>query len=535
MTTITRTARRWGARGAVALTAGALAVTLLPATAHAAVTLPDPTIVGGNDKVIAGTTVQVSFPPFAGLPAGTEPANRTTHVAIVRSKQDCIDLRFTHPVQSQGVPFADLKKTIVREYAIPSKANDPQIETLRLCAWQIGIAPFDAPATLSHYVILPIKPNPAGAGVATFPLPGTPSIVGGTTPTGVPVGGSVRVSAGLLSPPSGGDRLSLRQLRRSVVARADADTCASGSNLQTWDLLAVGYNANDALVNVPVPGGTVGKYLCIDQLTATAQSPIIRTSTPALALITAAAPPPAVNLAQAATAVQGALSRVQEATRNLNGLLANPQANQQEVAAAIEEAQQAQEELQGAQAAAAVADPANAVNQQGDAGGVIANTPNQQQADAANSQVREQLAAALGASTVAVSPTSNPTLLSLATATGFDPLVTPVLGESTRNKAGISLKVSKPRKITRRKGFSVTLNVAPKTTRGGMRQYLLQMDGDQPTLLHKRSGFITTGARAKKYWISPKAPKGTYLLLSTFTPSVPGTPGLSIATPLTVR
>jgi len=535
MSTITRTARRWGARGSVAVVVGALAATLLPATAHAAVTLPDPTIVGGNDQVIAGTTVQVSFPPFAGLAAGAEPANRTTHVAIVRSTQDCIDLRFTHPVQSQGVPFADLKKTIVREYAIPSKANDPQIEALRLCAWQVGIAPFDTPAVLSHYVILPIKPNPAGAGAVTFALPGTPSIVAGTTPTGVPVGGSVQVSAGLLAAPTGGDALSLRQLRRSVVARADADTCASGSNVLTWDLLGVGYGVNDALVNVPVPGGTIGKYLCVDQMTATNRSPIIRTSTPALALITGAANLPVVNLAQAATAVRGALSRVQEATRRLNDLVANPQANPQEVAAAIEEAQQAQDQLQGAQAAAAAADPANAVNQQGADGGVVANTPNQQQADAANGQLREQLEAALGASTVAVSPTSNPTLLSLATATGFDPLVTPVLSGESKNTSGISLKVIKPKKIKRGKGFSVTLNVTPKTTRGGMRQYLLQMDGDDPTLIHKRSGFITSGSRAKKYWISPKSPKGTYLLLSTFKPSVPGTAGLSIATPLTVR
>lgn len=84
MTTIARAARRWRARGAIALTAGALATTLLPAPAHAAVTLPDPTIVGGNDKVISGMTVQVRFTPFARRPAGDETSNRTTHVAIVR-------------------------------------------------------------------------------------------------------------------------------------------------------------------------------------------------------------------------------------------------------------------------------------------------------------------------------------------------------------------------------------------------------------------------------------------------------------------
>ena len=143
--------------------------------------------------------------------------------------------------------------------------------------------------------------------------------------------------------------------------------------------------------------------------------------------------------------------------------------------------------------------------------------------------------AAVGSTRVSVAPGIAPTLLSLANATGFDPLMTPVLGEGKANAAGIKLRVTKPKKVTRGKGFSVTLNVDPKATRGGMRQYLLRMDGDQPTLVHKRSGFITTGQRAKRYWISPQSAKGTYALLSTFQPSVPGTPGVSIVTPLKVK
>lgn len=523
--------RRLAASSLIGLVAGAVALTALPTAAHAAGTLPDATVVGGSAQVIAGTTVQVSFAPFAGLAAGQQAANRDTHIAIVSSAQACEDLRFMYPLQSESVAFRELANTIVRDVAIPSRANDPQIESYFLCAWQLGIAPFGAPAVSSRKALWRINPNPAGNGAATFAVPATPVIVAGATPTGVPVGGAVQTAISLVTPPSRGDSLVMREVRRSVVNGPNADTCASGVTVQKWDLLRAGFGATDALLNVPVPGGTVGKYLCIDQSVSSSSSQVIRTSPPVIALITGAQPTPAVTLQQAAAAVQGALSRVQNATSNLSALLANPQADPQQVQEAANEAQQAQEQLQGAQAVAAQADPANPVNQAAD-GGAIANTPNQQQA---NEQLRQQVEAALAATTVAVAPGSNPTLLTLSRATGFDPLSTPVIAEGKGNAAGISLKVTKPRKITRGKGFSVTLNVAPKTTRGGMRQYLLRMDKDEATLIHKRSGFITTGSRAKKYWISPKAPKGTYLLLSTFAPSVPGTPGTSIATPITVR
>jgi len=516
----------------IAIAGMALGVVSTPA--HAAGTLPNPTIVGGDSKAISGTTVQVSFAPFAGLPAGTEPANRDTHIAVVSSAQACADLRFMYPLQSQSVPFNALGNTVIRDYAIPSKANDPQIETYFLCAWQQGIAPFGAAGTSSTKTLWRINANPAGAGTATPALPGTPTIVNGSTPNGVPVGGTVQVSAGLLAAPSRGDSLSLRQVRRSVVNSPNVGSCSAGASVQTWDLLSVGYGANDTLLNVGVPGGTVGKYLCLDQSVATVASALIRTSPPSVTLITGQNPSPLVNLQQAAAAVNSALSRVQNATRNLGALLGNPQANRQQVAEAIAEAQQAQEALQGAQAAAAQADP-NAAANPAATEGVIANAPEQQQATAANEELRQQLQAALGNSTVAVSPTSNPTLVSLAEVTGFDPLTTPVVEERVSNAAGISLSVTKPARVKRGKNFAVTLNVAPTTTRGGMRQYLMRMNGDQPTLVHKRSGFITTGSRSKIYKISPKLPKGTYVLLSTFQPSVPGTPGLAITTPLTVR
>lgn len=60
----------------------------------------------------------------------------------------------------------------------------------------------------------------------------------------------------------------------------------------------------------------MGTSLCIDQLTATVQSPIIRTSTPALALIIGATPPPVVHLTQAHhQAVAAAMEEGQQAIR----------------------------------------------------------------------------------------------------------------------------------------------------------------------------------------------------------------------------
>ncbi len=532
---MTTTRTRWAARLATAtMTAGLIGMSL-PATASAA-SSPSPFVEGGASAVKSGTTVPVSFPPFA-LDGGETWANRTVHARIVSRVGDC-NLgggRLAEPQVATSVPAGDLGFPFIATMAIPSRAQFASIESYYLCAFQMGEVRSNGRLTRveSDYVTWPIGAGPNAPVAPT--LPGTPALVSGGNATGVPVNGRVVVSAALIAPPARGDSLTSRQILHSVVDSADIADCTVGVNPTTNNIAAS--NLADVSVALTYPAGRAGQFLCVDQAVATTAYPTKRRSTPLIVPIT-----PAPSLATALTtnpreAVVSALGRAQQASRNLAAILAaaGGNANAPEVAEAIEEAQAAQENLQAARAAEALADPGNAVNQNADQGGVIANAASDAPVNAAADQLRQEMDATLAATTVTVAPGVAPTLLALADATGFDPLTTPVVAEGRANAAGIKLRVTKPKKVTRGKGFSVTLNVDPKTTRGGMRQYLLRMDGDQPTLVHKRSGFITTGQRAKKYWISPKAAKGTYALLSTFAPSVPGTPGVSIVTPLKVK
>lgn len=537
---MTTTRTRWGARLATAtITAGLVGMTL-PVTASAA-SSPNPFVEGGQNAVKSGTTVPVSFPPFA-LDAGENWANRTVHAYIVDGVANCNPngSRLASPKVTAAVPAAGLGLPYIASMAIPSRVEFAQIDNYFLCAFQLGEVSSNGRLSrvASDYVIWDIQagPNTPAPNNAVAPtLPGTPVLVSGGNATGVPVNGRVVVSVALIAPPARGDALGTREVLHSVVNSANVANCSGGAAPTTNRIGA--NNLSDISLAITYPQGRAGQYLCVEQSVTTTQHPNVRRSTPLLLPITQAAINPALGNTDVKAALGSALSRVQDASRNLSGLLAaaGGNVNAPEVAGAIQEAQAAQEELQAARAAEALADPANAVNQNDNQGGVIANAASDAPVNAAADALREQLDATVGSTTVNLAPGVTPTLFALASATGFDPLTTPVLAEGKGNKAGIKLSVTKPRKIMRGKGFSVTLNVDPKATRGGMRQYLLRMDGDQPTLVHKRSGFITTGKRAKRYWISPKAAKGTYALVSTFQPSVPGTPGLSIVTPLTVK
>ena len=537
---MTTTRTRWAARLAAAtITAGLIGMTL-PTTASAA-SSPNPFVEGGANAVKSGTTVPVSFPPFA-LDGGENWTNRTVHAYIVDGVANCNPngSRLAGPSVTTAVPFRDLGLPYIVNMAIPSRTEFASIDNYFLCAFQMGEVSSNGRLSRvdSNYVIWDIQagPNNAAPNDAVAPtLPGTPVLVSGGNATGVPRNGRVVVSAALVAPPARGDSLTSRQILHSVVNSANVANCTGGTN-PTLNRISAN-TLTDVSIALTYPQGSVGQYLCVDQAVSTTQHPTVRRSAPLLLRITQGVVNSALTNTNVQAALTSAVNRVQNAGSNLAALLAaaGGNVNAPEVAEAIQEAQAAQEELQAARAAEALADPGNAVNQDNAQGGVIANAASDAPANAAAEQLRQQMDAAVGNTRVTVAPGVAPTLFALADATGFDPLTTPVLSEGKRNKAGIKLSVTKPRKITRGKGFSVTLNVDPKATRGGMRQYLLRMDGDQPTLVHKRSGFITTGQRAKKYWISPKAAKGTYALVSTFQPSVPGTPGLSIVTPLTVK
>ncbi len=523
-----RTITRWGARATTSLAAVAIAAAALPGSAQAAEAVA-PSVEGGAAAVQSGSTVRISFPAYR-LAAGERTNSRTVHATVVFRASDCGTGASRPPGgRDVAVPFGELNDTFTLDFPIPTRGDVPQIDSYYLCAYELGqvgptVVNVDGPRTT--WRIQPgtnAQVNPA--------LPGTPAIIGGTTATGVPAGGAIQVSAGLISFGPPGETVTQRSIRRSVVAAPGVDSCAGGSGVRELDVLSFGLG--NVTANLVV-NGSAGQYLCIDQLLATTTDPRVRTSPPIVTLITGHTP--TGPSAGAILGVNAAIARVQAATANLVDLNLRGNATPAQTAAAIQEAQEAQEALQGAQAAAAAAgaDPADSANGNGadavvpaDAGGAAA-------ADALDT-LRQQLGTTVADTPVRVSPQSNPTLLALAAATGFDPLATPILAEGQSNIAGVSLSVTKPKKIKRGKGFKATLKVAPVSTRGGMRQYLLRMDGDQPTLVHKRSGFITKGSRSKKYWISPKAPKGTYALLSTFQPSTPGVAGTAILTPLTVK
>lgn len=527
-----RSTTRWGARAVSAITVAALASAALPGAAQAA-EASSPFVVGGASAVQAGSTIRISYPAYRLL-NGEQTIGRTVHARIVSTEQDCAgsSISLAGSTRSIAVPFQDRNSTFTLEYPIPSIGTNPRIETYFVCAYEKGQVSPDFANVDSPYVTWRILP---GTNTAAVPaLPATPSIVNGTTADGVPTAGSIQVAAGLLSAGPSGDQATRRVLRKSTVAAPDVDSCANGSNVTELDLAPV-FGLRSATANVTVTGA-VGQYLCLDQILATTSHPQPRTSPPLVVRITGQTPTgiPAGSV----LSVAAAIARAQAATQRLVDLNARGGVSAAEAAAALQEAQAADDALQAAQAAAANNDPAAPDAAQAGAGAsdaVISPDAGGAAAADANDALRQQLESAIGGTAVNVAPGVAPTLLSLAAVTGFDPLATPVLGEGKGNASGISLKVTKPKSITRGKGFSVTLNVDPKTTRGGMRQYLLRMDGDQPTLVHKRSGFISQGSRSKRYWLSPKAAKGSYALLSTFQPSVPGTPGLSIVTPLTVR
>ena len=264
---MTTTRTRWAARLATAtITAGLIGMTL-PATASAAVS-PSPFVEGGASAVKSGTSVPVSFPPFA-LDAGETWANRTVHARIVSRVGDC-NLnggRLAEPQVLTSVPVADLGLPYIATMAIPSRAQFASIESYYLCAFQLGEVRSNGRLVRvdSDAVVWPIGAGPEIA--ATPTLPGTPALVSGGNATGVPLNGRVVVSAALLAPPPQGDALTLRELRHSVVNSANVDTCADGAS-PTINRIAAA-NVADVSVAITYPAGRVGQFLCVDQAVST--------------------------------------------------------------------------------------------------------------------------------------------------------------------------------------------------------------------------------------------------------------------------
>ncbi len=297
-------------------------------------------------------------------------------------------------------------------------------------------------------------------------------------------------------------------------------TCARGSSAETVN--AAGAGSGVFAYQRTIPGGTVGRYFCMQQFVKTDLMDSIAYSEPVTFQVTSN---PNVDAGVTNVNLGSALARLQEATQRLQQAQEQPNVDQAALAAAAAEAEEARRQAEAAAAQAqARAAAAAAQGQAAPAGAPTAAqiAQAQQAAEAANAQVEQ----AIGQATAGT--TKQTALSSLAIATGFDPFTTPVLQAREKNASGVSIEVSAPKTIRQKKRLRTRLQVLDPVTRGGMRQYLLDLNGGTPKLLLKRTGFVPRGVKNKRFWISKKFEPGTYGILTTFLPSTPGIQGVAV-------
>jgi len=296
--------------------------------------------------------------------------------------------------------------------------------------------------------------------------------------------------------------------------------CLDGVNVTTVNAASAG--SGPYLFQRTIPGGTVGKYFCMQQSVKTDRMSSTIISDPVTFLVTSnpnvSGGAPNVNLGSA-------LQRLNEATQRLQQIQGQPNVDQAALAAAAAEAEEARRQAEAATArAAAQAAQAQAQGQAPAAGAPsAAQIAEAQRATAAATAVVEQ---AVGGATVGSGKQTAATALAIAT--GFDPFTTPVLQPREKNASGVSIEVTAPDSIRQKKRLRTQLQVLDPVTRGGMRQYLLDLNGPTPQLLLKRTGFVPDGVKNKRFWISKNFQPGTYGLLTTFAPSTPGIQGLAV-------
>lgn len=317
-----------------------------------------------------------------------------------------------------------------------------------------------------------------------------------------------------------GESVTRREFQIGYTSSATPLSCrGSAEHQEVVDITASGQVPTS--ITREIPAGTAGKYLCLQQGLATDRTNgEMRGAEPVTVLVGRAAPsvPQALNLGTA-------LQRLTAATQRLQQVQGQPNVNQAALAAAAAEAEEARRQ---AEAAAARAE-ARAAQAQAQGQAPAAGAPSaaeiaqvQQAAEAATAAVEQAIG---GASAGAGRPTA---LTALATATGFDPFTTPVLQAREKNGSGVSIEVTAPDSIQQKNRLFTKLDVKDPVTRGGMRQYLLDLNGPTPRLLLKRSGFVPDGVENKRYWISKNFAPGTYGLLTTFMPSTPGIQGVAV-------
>jgi len=338
------------------------------------------------------------------------------------------------------------------------------------------------------------------------------------------------MSDGSLSP----EEVLERSLRLSIEDRDTGTNCRlpnqGGVNLP-------GGGTESIFGTMTIPANSGGKFLCVQQTLRTSLTPAntLSLSVPLYVRISASLS----ERLQPLASLSRALDALAAATTELDSLGSLPQLNadgQRELEAAIARAEAARRE---AEAAAAQAARQNAGQQT--PGSPNQATPNppatpaeidaaQEVIEAAGRQVEEALDArqvGQGANAVA--------LRGLVTATGFDPLATPILAAGEKNASGVGINVKTRKVIRQKKRLRATLRVEDPVTRGGMRMYLVSWANGEPELKLIRRGFVPRGVKSKRFWISKRFTPGTYGLLTTFQPSTPGIGGVATYDVIQVR
>lgn len=373
--------------------------------------------------------------------------------------------------------------------------------------------------------------EPRGPSVVPF-RPRTPYIQPGQqVVSGLPVTYVGRLTGGTMSDGSRSPEEVLeRSLRFSIESRNTGAPCKSAAR---GGVVRPGSGTGGIYGTMAVPANSAGKFLCVVQTLRTSSDPNI-TRLSGIVYVQISASPS--DRLQPVASLNVALGALAAATTRLDSLRSQPQLDQRAVAEAIEATEIARRE---AEAAAAQAAQQNAGQQTPGTPTQTTPTPPatpaeidaaQEVIEAAGRQVEEALDArqvGQGANAVA--------LRGLVTATGFDPLATPILASGEKNTSGVGITVTTRKVIRQKKRLRAILRVEDPVTRGGMRMYLVSWANGEPELKLIRRGFVPRGVKGKRFWISKRFTPGTYGLLTTFQPSTPGIGGVATYDEIQVR
>ena len=362
--------------------------------------------------------------------------------------------------------------------------------------------------------------------------PGTPYIQSGQqVVSGLPVTYVGRLTGGTMSDGSRSTEEVLeRSLRFSIESRNTGAPCKLAAQ---GGVVRPGGGTGSIFGTMAVPANSAGKFLCVQQTLRTSIDPDITSRSDVVYVRISASPS---DRLQPLASLSDALGALAAATTRLDSLRLAPQLDQDAVAAAIEETEAARRD---AEAAAAQAAEQNAGQQTPGTPNQATPTPPatpaeidaaQEVIEAAGRQIEEALDTrqiGQGANAVA--------LRGLVTATGFDPLATPILTAGEKNASGVGINVKTRKVIRQKKRLRATLQVEDPVTRGGMRMYLVSWANGEPEVKLIRRGFVPRGVKGKRFWISKQFTPGTYGLLTTFQPSTPGIGGVATYDEIQVR